>query len=155
MLAPLGEGAVFFDDHRHDTKIDLLQPLGRTIEILQLTVATRTVVEAVFPSLVKLLFGKGSALVARVTWLPTSFSLAAFPFALFFRRIDDIRRGRLRGSRGVLLGVGQLILSFRQFACERRQARFQFLNAPFQSLAVRARLFLRLRHDGETLTHTR
>ena len=149
LLAPLGDAAMFFDDHGNHAEFDLLQTLGRSVEIFQSTVATRTVVETVFPGIVQFLLGKGRSLVARVPWLPAPFSLAASCFRLLFLGLYDIRGGRLRGCRGVLLSFGQL-------AFEIGHARFEFLRATVQPFAVRAFVFLLgIRHDGKTLINLR
>ena len=148
LLAPLGDAAMLLDDHGYNAELDLLQTLWRFVDVLQSAVATRAVVETVLPGIVEFVLGKRGALVARVAWLPASLSFAAFPFGLFFRRLDDIRGRRLRGGRGVLLSCGQ-------FPFEVGDARFEFRRAAIQPLAVRTLAFLGSCHGGKTLTHCR
>jgi len=122
-LAPLGDAAVLLDDHWNGAQFDLLQSSGRLIEIFQPAVATRTMIEAVFPGFVEFVVGKWRAFMPRVSRLAARLSLATFSLCAFAScRLDDVRRRRLRGGGGVLKRLSKCGFKFGQTCLKLRDA---------------------------------
>ena len=110
MDAPVFGASVLLDGQLRRLDIDLLDDQSQSAVETQRAAAAGTGGKRVDKELIDLLRGEQGAFVLGMARLA-----AAMAFVLAGRRrrrgrLDDVRRGRLGGSRGVLAGGGELLL---------------------------------------------
>ena len=135
--APGGVAFVLLDPQGHLQDLDLLDDARDAVGPLQAMAADGAEFQVmVVETAVDLLRREGGALVLGMSGLAADLALLLALGRLRLGRLDEVRRGRLGGGRGVLAGGGQLPLQLRDGSLQVGYRRTQRIQLRLQPLAV-------------------